>query len=73
MLKQAKELMQWIDHGAYLYVCGDAKRMAKDIDIALEKILVKEKNLSAEQAKAFIEKMLKEKRYRQNWLARLLM
>ncbi len=66
ILEQAKELVQWIDNGAYLYVCGDAKRMAKDIDAALEKILIKEKNLSADQAKAFIENMLKEKRYRKD-------
>jgi sulfite reductase (NADPH) flavoprotein alpha-component len=66
ILKQKKELVQWIDNGAYLYVCGDAKRMAKDIDAALERILIEEKNLSADQAKTFIEKMFKEKRYRKD-------
>ncbi len=39
MLENAAELYQWLQRGAYLYVCGDAKRMAKDVEQALLKIL----------------------------------
>jgi sulfite reductase (NADPH) flavoprotein alpha-component len=39
MLENATELYQWIQQGAYLYVCGDAKRMAKDVEQALLRIL----------------------------------
>lgn len=39
MLSNANEIRHWIDHGAYIFVCGDKKRMASDVDQALLKIL----------------------------------
>ena len=40
MLENAAELWKWIDsEGAHFFVCGDAKRMAKDVDAALNQIV----------------------------------
>jgi len=63
MLESAPELWQWLNKGAYFYVCGDAKRMAKDVDAALHKICEREGNLSEDEAKAYIRELKKEKRY----------
>jgi sulfite reductase (NADPH) flavoprotein alpha-component len=64
MLANAKELYSWIEQGAYLYICGDAKRMAKDVDAALQTIVENEGNMSQELAKAFLKKLrVEDKRY----------
>jgi sulfite reductase (NADPH) flavoprotein alpha-component len=54
MLEQAKELWSWLQNGAYFYVCGDAKRMAKDVHQALIRIAQKEGGLSAEAAADYV-------------------
>ncbi|MBX7157700.1 MAG: sulfite reductase subunit alpha [Verrucomicrobiae bacterium] len=65
MLENGKELWQWLQEGAYFYVCGDAKRMARDVHQALIDIAQKEGGLSADAAKEYIEVTLTktEKRY----------
>ena len=40
MLEQGKELYKWLEEGACLYVCGDAKKMAKDVESALIQIVI---------------------------------
>jgi sulfite reductase (NADPH) flavoprotein alpha-component len=40
MLEAAEELWRWLDNGAYFYVCGDAKRMAGDVNLAVHQIAV---------------------------------
>jgi sulfite reductase (NADPH) flavoprotein alpha-component len=50
MLETGSELWQWIQDGANIYVCGDAKRMAKDVDAALQRIFVEHGGLSAAKA-----------------------
>ncbi len=63
ILSNSKELMKWIENGAYIYVCGDAKRMAQDIDKALEQVIRNEKELKEEDAIEYIKNLEKEKRY----------
>lgn len=63
MLQAASEFWQWLEEGAYFYVCGDAKRMAKDVDEALHQIIQSQGNKSADEAAAYVAQMKKEKRY----------
>ncbi len=63
MLEQAKDLWAWIQEGAHIYVCGDAERMAKDVDAAMHLIVEKQGNFSAENAKAFLKELRAQKRY----------
>ena len=63
MLQHGAELWQWIEAGAYIYVCGDAKRMAVDVDKALKRIVTEYGGKSAEEAAAYVAQMAKSKRY----------
>jgi len=63
MLSQGAELWAWLQQGAAFYVCGDASRMAKDVDQALLKVAEEHGKMSAEEASAFIAQLKKEKRY----------
>jgi sulfite reductase (NADPH) flavoprotein alpha-component len=63
MLQAASELWQWLEEGAHFYVCGDAKRMAKDVDDALHSIIQTAGGKSADEAAAYVNQMKKEKRY----------
>jgi sulfite reductase (NADPH) flavoprotein alpha-component len=65
MLEQSRELWAWIQNGAYFYVCGDAKHMAKDVHKALIDIAQKEGGLSADAAAEFVNVTLMrtERRY----------
>ncbi|MEO7167231.1 MAG: sulfite reductase subunit alpha [Spartobacteria bacterium] len=66
MKESAGEIWKWLDAGAYFYVCGDAKRMAKDVDATLSKIVHEEGGLSVEAASEYVEKLKSEKRYRRD-------
>jgi sulfite reductase (NADPH) flavoprotein alpha-component len=63
MLQAAAELWQWLEEGAHFYVCGDAKRMAKDVDEALHSVIQTAGGKSADEAAAYVAQMKKEKRY----------
>ena len=63
MLQNAAELFAWLEAGAHFYVCGDAKRMAKDVDAALHRIVAQEGGLTEDKAKEYVEAMKKAKRY----------
>ena len=58
-----KELFNWIDKGAYFYICGDANNMAKDVDSMLHKIIQEELKTSYDKAKDYIKNLKREKRY----------
>jgi len=66
MLASAAELWAWLRAGAYFYVCGDAKRMAKDVDVALHEIVATQGGLTPEQAVDYVKQMKKEKRYQRD-------
>ncbi|MBL8993110.1 MAG: sulfite reductase subunit alpha, partial [Spirochaetia bacterium] len=63
MLEKAGELFAWLSEGASFYVCGDASRMAKDVDKALHQVAVKAGGMSAEKASEWIRTLQTEKRY----------
>lgn len=63
MLEAGEELWKWLQGGAYFYVCGDASRMAKDVDQALHTIARDHGGMSAEEAVEFFKELRKEKRY----------
>ncbi len=63
MVENGKELFGQLQEGGSFYVCGDATRMAKDVDAALHSIVETHGGLSAEDAIDYINKMKREKRY----------
>lgn len=63
MLENAAELWAWLQEGAYFYVCGDAQRMAKDVDAALHKVAETAGGLSADDAADYVQKLKSDKRY----------
>ena len=66
MLENATELWKWLEDGAHFYVCGDAKRMAKDVDAALWEIIQKVGGKTAEQAAEYMANLKTEKRYQRD-------
>ena len=67
MTENAAEIWKWIDaEGAYFFVCGDARRMAKDVDATLRKIVQEQGGKSLEQANEYVEKLKNEKRYKKD-------
>ena len=63
MIQNGSELWSWLQNGAAFYVCGDASRMAKDVDLALHQIVEKHGKLSADDAASYISQLKKDKRY----------
>ncbi|WP_425648081.1 sulfite reductase subunit alpha [Agrobacterium leguminum] len=63
MRQNGKALYQWLEEGGYFYVCGDATRMAKDVDDALHGIVSDEAGISAEAASEYVNRLKREKRY----------
>ena len=66
MLEAAEELYAWLEQGAFFYICGDASRMAKDVDTALHKVVETAGGKSPEEAAAYVEELKKSKRYRKD-------
>ncbi len=63
MIREGAELWKWFQEGAAFYVCGDASRMAKDVDAALHTVAREHGGLSEEDAVAFVAQLKKDKRY----------
>lgn len=63
MRENGKELWDWINAGAYFYVCGDANRMAKDVHQALLDIFQEHGGMSSEEAVKYLKQMQKDRRY----------
>ena len=66
MQERAKELYEWLERGAYFYVCGDATRMAKDVELALLDVIAKGSNGTLDHAAEYLAAMKKEKRYQRD-------
>jgi sulfite reductase (NADPH) flavoprotein alpha-component len=63
MQENASELFSWIQDGAQLYVCGDEKRMAKDVDAALHDIVARCGGMDETAAHAYVNDLIKTHRY----------
>ncbi len=63
MYEKGQELFEWISGGAFLYVCGDAANMAKDVELALQQLLQDHGKMDMATSRDYIKKMRQEKRY----------
>jgi len=66
VLENAVELWKWLEEGAHFFVCGDASRMAKDVDITLHRAIESAGGLSEADAAKYVATMRKEKRYKRD-------
>ena len=63
MVEQGAQLWNWMQDGASIYVCGDASRMAKDVDAALHRIVEQQGGLDQEAAQEYMQAMKDDHRY----------
>ncbi len=63
MRENAAEVWQWLQDGAHIYICGDASRMAADVEKALLEIIGQHANLDVAEAKKFLQQLAADKRY----------
>ncbi|SBS71534.1 Sulfite reductase (NADPH) flavoprotein alpha-component [uncultured Mycobacterium sp.] len=63
MKDNAAELFAWLQDGAHLYVCGDADRMARDVDWALHEIVAEAGGMDAAAAHSYVNELIKAHRY----------
>jgi len=67
MAENSAEIWKWIDaEGAQFFVCGDARRMAKDVDATLRKIVQEQGGKTVDQANEYVEKLKSDKRYKRD-------
>jgi sulfite reductase (NADPH) flavoprotein alpha-component len=66
MLEHAAEFYDWLEKGAIFYVCGDASRMAKDVEAAMHRIVETAGGKTPEEAKEYVDALKKDKRYRKD-------
>ena len=64
--ENAAELWTWIEGGAHFYVCGDAKRMAKDVDATLHEVIAEHGRMDSATADAYLKQMKKDRRYQRD-------
>ena len=63
MEQHGRELYAWLEEGASFYVCGDASRMAKDVEATLRAVVERHGGLSSEAAVAYVRRLGADKRY----------
>ena len=66
MQENAAELYAWLERGAYFYVCGDATRMAKDVELSLLDVIARGSNGTLDHANEYLAVMKKQKRYQRD-------
>lgn len=64
--ENAQQVYQWLEGGAHFYICGDAKRMAKDVQQALIEIISEQGNKSLDDAKQYLTELRQAKRYQRD-------
>ncbi|HCH38803.1 MAG TPA: sulfite reductase subunit alpha [Enterobacter sp.] len=64
--EQGAELWRWINDGAHIYVCGDANRMAKDVEQALLEVIAQFGGMDAEAADEYLSELRVERRYQRD-------
>ena len=66
MLENAAQLWAWLKAGAHFYVCGDAKRMATDVDNTLKRIVAEQGRMNPDAARAYVADLTRSKRYQRD-------
>lgn len=66
LLEHRKELFEWLQEGASIYICGDKKNMARDVHNSLLEIIEKEGGMSREKAEQYLNDLQKQKRYQRD-------
>ena len=66
MEESGEEIWQWLENGAAVYMCGDANRMAKDVEKTLLNIIAKYGNRTEEEAAQYLKDMRTAKRYQKD-------
>ncbi len=64
--EQGEEFFQWLESGAYIYICGDASRMAADVDKSIREVIMEHGAMDAAGADAYMDKMISEHRYQRD-------
>ncbi|HWE04926.1 MAG TPA: sulfite reductase subunit alpha [Tepidisphaeraceae bacterium] len=66
MLENAGDIWRWLQEGGHFYVCGDAKRMASDVDKALRRIIAEQGGLSPAQVDQYVSDLVRNGRYQRD-------
>ncbi len=66
ILEQAEEVWLWLEQGAHFYICGDAKRMAKDVEQSLLAVISEKGGKNSDEAKEYLAAMQSQKRYQRD-------
>ncbi|MDA8108897.1 MAG: flavodoxin domain-containing protein [Betaproteobacteria bacterium] len=66
LLENGRELYRWIEDGAHLYVCGDAARMAPDVEVALARLVAEARGVDREEASAYLQALAEQGRYQRD-------
>jgi sulfite reductase (NADPH) flavoprotein alpha-component len=64
--ESGRDVWSWLNDGAYLYLCGDAERMAPDVDAAIQAVVEEHGGMSKEAAAEYVADLRTRKRYRRD-------
>jgi sulfite reductase (NADPH) flavoprotein alpha-component len=64
--QNAEQVWQWLEQGAYFYVCGDMSRMAKEVELVLLQVIEQQGNKTQDQAKDYLKQMKQQARYQRD-------
>lgn len=64
--QQGEQLYEWLQEGAHVYVCGDEKKMAKDVHEALVDVVEEQRGVNREEAETYIAELRQQKRYQRD-------